>query len=251
MKDITPILCSLGLLESEIKTYMAALKNGASTVLDISKKTKLSRQATYVAIDGLVQRGLMSSSLQGKKRFYAAEHPDKLLAYAKRKKLELEDRVADLERMVPQLELRMGGDKPVVRVYEGKEGIKAIIEDIGTTDFEKFWEITDVDAMYQVITADDLKGLRGRLKQQVSSAEGLYSGSLLEKTHSNSKRYILPNHESGFNSHIAIHGDKIQMVTFEGKMFSVIVESASLSAALKILFEYALKQAEAQDLPEQ
>jgi len=58
MRNITPILQSLGLLESEVKTYETLLHHGAMTVIDISKRTKLSRQATYVAISGLTDRGL-------------------------------------------------------------------------------------------------------------------------------------------------------------------------------------------------
>jgi len=70
MKDITPILKSLGLLDSEVKTYLASLENGPETVLDLAKLTKLSRQAVYSAIDALTERGLMSSALRGKKRYY-------------------------------------------------------------------------------------------------------------------------------------------------------------------------------------
>lgn len=240
MKKIAEILQSLGLLDSEVKTYMAALQNGASTVLELSKETSLSRQATYVAIDGLVKRGLMSSALQGKKRFYAAEHPDKLLAYAKRKTHELNEQVSDLERLVPDLELKMGGDRPVVRVYEGKEGIKAIIEDMKVTNTKKIVEITDVDAMFKVLSPEDLKSMRLELRRRGAVVEGLYSGVGTDSPTVEANRLVLTDEDSNFQSHIAVDGDKIQLVTFKGKMISVIVDSEALASTMRILFKYAL-----------
>src|SRR5512142_2814354 len=130
MKDIAPILKSLGLLDSEVKTYLKALENGPGTVLDLAKSTNLSRQAVYVAINSLTERGLMSSALRGKKRFYAAEHPSKLLEYAKRRNEEMKAQTQDLERLLPEIEMQAGGERPVVKLFEGREGLKAIIADL-------------------------------------------------------------------------------------------------------------------------
>ena len=114
MSDIRTILTSLGLLESEVKTYLAALGLGPSTVIALSKATKLSRQAIYDALSALVEHGIMSSVLKGKKRHYLAEHPDTLLAYAKKRKSDLGVQVKNLKRLVPILTLHLGGDRPVV-----------------------------------------------------------------------------------------------------------------------------------------
>lgn len=243
MTNIKEILQSLGLLESEVHTYLAAFQNGASTVLELSKRTKLSRQATYLAVDALVQRGLMSTSMQGKKRFYSAEHPAKLLAYAKRKNSEMQEKIGDLERLIPKLELQMGGEKPVVRIYEGKEGIKAIIEDMKTSRGKDIVEITDVGAMFQVLSPEDLKSMRLELKRRGVTVRGLYSGTSSSENIVQADRYVLPAGEDGFQSHIGIDGNKIQLVTFKGKLISVIVESEGLAQALRILFAYAFQGA--------
>lgn len=241
MKDIAPILRSFGLLESEIKTYMAALENGSGTVLDLAKLTKLSRQAVYVAIDALTARGLMSSALRGKKRFYAAEHPDKLLAYARRHENEVKEKMKDLERILPEIELQIGGERPVVRVFEGKEGMRAIIEDMRMTRSKESVEISDLEAMYKVLTPDDLKAMRIEVKKSGSHVRGLYAGTPGEKVVS-VDRFSLPKEFWGFKSNIGIYGeDKIALVTFEGKMYSVVIESKALTKALRTLFELAFK----------
>lgn len=245
MKDIAPILQSLGLQGSEIKTYLTALERGPSTVIDLSKATKLSRQATYVAIETLEKRGLMSSVLHGKKRFYAGEHPEKLLAYAKRHEIEMQGRVRDLERMLPELELQIGGEKPMVRVFEGKEGIREIIEDIRTSVDKDSVEITDYDAMHTILTPDDLEGLRNEIQKRGITIRTMLAGETVPTAFKKkSERYILPKEFFGFHSNIGIYGNKIAMVTFEGKMYSVLIESAPLVSALRVLFGLALKGAE-------
>lgn len=248
MKDISSLLQTLGLLESEIKTYETALHLGPSTVLDLTKKTKLSRQATYVAINRLVDLGIMSSVLVGKKRFFAAEHPEKLLAYAKRHSAELSERVKDLETMLPELALRMGGNRPIVRLFEGKEGLKAIIEDMRLADFNEIVEIADADALYHVLTQEDLAPLRAELKKRRVKVKGLYTGTPKENN-VGADRIALPEKYKDFKADIGIYGDRIELITFEGKMYAVIIENKALAETLRILFELAFENAEKNNPP--
>ena len=244
MKDIAPILRSLGLLDSEIKTYRAALEKGPQTVIDLSKLTKLSRQATYVAMEALTERGLMSSVLRGKKRFYAAEHPSKLLAYAKRHQADVADHVNDLERTLPELELQIGGERPVVKVYEGKEGIRAALEELTKAGAYSapLDEITDLDAMFSVLQPEDLKPYRDQTSKKDVQIRSLLAGeprSPLSKV----DRIVLPKELTGFKTNITLFERYIYLVTFEGKMFSVLIESPALAKTMRILYDMAFKEA--------
>lgn len=247
MKDISPILKALGLLDSETKLYLRALEDGPGTVLDLAKATGLSRQAIYVAIESLTLRGLMSSALRGKKRFYAAEHPDKLLDYAKRRDAEMRERVQDLERLLPELELRVGGEKPIVKLFEGKQGLRAVILDMQASKAKDNLEIADLEAMRAVLKPEDLEPMRKELKKLGAHVRGIYAGEPSGKTLP-SERFFLPASAGGFKSNVTVYGDKVAMVTFEGKLYSVIIESAALAKALKTLFRLALEGG-AKDLP--
>lgn len=242
MKDIRPILHTLGLLDSEIKTYLAALEHGPGTVIDLTKATRLSRQAVYVAIETLTKRGIMTSVEQGKKKFFMAEHPSKLLAYARRREVEMKEHIQDLERSVPELELEMGGEKPVVKVFEGKEGIRAMIEEMKTSARSDSKEIADLEAMYKVLTPEDLLPLRLALKKLGVKNQGLYTGEPSKKV-MDVERHILPKEFSNFHSNITILDNKIFLVTFEGKMTSVIIESGPLAKAMGVLFHFAFQSA--------
>ncbi len=239
MKDIAPILRSLGLADSEVRTYMAALEGGAQTVLELAKKTKLSRQATYVAIDALTERGLMTTRQEEKRNYYMAEHPDKLLAYAKRRESEMHEKISDLERSIPSLELQIGGERPVVKMYEGKEGIRAIIEDTRQMKPKELYELTDGHAMLNTITYEDLQPYRDVLRGQRSSVSGLYAGESRGEGQLPGKRRFLPKEDWNFKSHIQVVKNKVTMVTFTGKLYSIVIDSKPIADAMRILFKYA------------
>ena len=239
MKDISKILGTLGFLDSEIKTYVSALSNGPSTVIELTKLTRLSRQATYVAIETLTDRGLMTSVVRGKKRYYQAEHPEKLLDYAKRRKLEVSEHVKDLERIVPDLELAIGGDGPMVKLFEGKDGLRAVLNEVKASKPKKVIEITDLDAMYSTLTTEDLSPLKNELNKIGTETMGIYYGEL--KGVRDAAKIVHVEKDLDFKTDITITENKVVMITFKGKMYSVIVDSKPLADTLRFVFESAFE----------
>lgn len=243
MKDISPILKSLGLADSEIKVYLTALDRGAGTAIDLAKQSRVSRQGVYLAIEELEKRGLMTSVVHGKKKMYSAEHPANLLDFAKRKQQEMAEQIGDLERTIPDLVLQMGGSKPIVKVYQGKEGIRAIVEVMKESGRSEFLEMTDLEAMYEVLSPEELKPLREVLSHLETSSKGMYVGNVVSSPRKDVERFILPDTYRGFKSHITIYTDKVILVTFDKRMTSLIIESPTLAKAMKTMFTLALETA--------
>jgi predicted DNA-binding transcriptional regulator len=243
MKDISPILKSLGFLESEIKTYLTALALGPSTVIDLTKRAQLSRQAIYVAIESLTERGIMSSTLVGKKRFYSAERPEKLLAYAKRRENEMNEHIKDLETALPELAMRVGGERPSVKVLEGKEGLRAYLVDLGKENPKMIHELTDREALLRVLNSEeDLGPVRKHLIKTNSFLKAMYTEPIIS-ARPNSEVYALPKEFIGFGADITVYGNTIVLVSFGEKMQTVIIEDGKMAAAMRILFEISLKEA--------
>lgn len=238
MKDFAQILKSLGLNDSELKTYLAALKHGASTVVELTKHTHLSRQAIYLAIESMTERGLMSSLLHGKKRLFTAEPPTKLLAYAKRKQTEMHERISDLEHSLPELELQIGGERPMVRMYEGKEAIRAYLADVQKDKPKEVYEIADLDALDLVLSKEDLDPVRGEIKRSNTKIVAFYSR---KSGYDGNGLHIhgMKTEHGGFKSNVTIYGDKIALVTLAGKVFSVIIEDKHIAEGLRALFALA------------
>ena len=87
-------LQQLGLSDKEAKTYLASLELGPVSVQEIAKKSGLKRPTVYFAIEQLIKMGLMSSFEKGKKRYFSAESPERLVSLItaqKRKATALEE----------------------------------------------------------------------------------------------------------------------------------------------------------------
>src|SRR3989338_1762047 len=243
MSDTVTLFRSLGFSEGERATYLTLLEMGASNVIDITKKSKLSRQTVYNSLDTLIEKGLISTVQKGKKKNYIAEDPEKILGYVRRKEHELAEQGRDFERMLPELKLKKSSSQTAVKVFEGREGALNVFMDMASTKDKDAYEIADLEALYSVFDEKDSSLIRKIL----SANKNIYFKAFLTgvprgKT-AGSERYFLPKEFNGFNTDVIICGDKIALISVEGKIQSVIIENASLAKTLKILFSIALRSA--------
>lgn len=112
-----------GLTKNENKVYLTLLKTGSSLVSDIARRTELHRRSTYDALDRLIEKGLVSYTIKSGKKYFQASNPDKILDLLKEKEEEI-------RQILPKLKEEFNREKPNVftEVYEGKEGLKNIME---------------------------------------------------------------------------------------------------------------------------
>ena len=124
-------LKELGLAEKEAKVFLASLELGSSAVQEIAKKAEINRATTYVIIEKLMKKGLMSSVEKGKKTFFQTEDPKRLLKLLEEQEESLKRKEEEFKKYLPELEtlFNIAEEKPKVRFFEGKEGLIAIRED--------------------------------------------------------------------------------------------------------------------------
>ncbi len=241
MNDIGKLFRTLGFSDGEKATYLTLLEMGASNVIDITKKSKLSRQTVYNSLDTLIEKGLISTVQKGKKKNYIAEDPEKILAYVRRKEHELAEQGRDFERMLPELKLKKSTSQTVVKVFEGKEGALAVLQDLASQKASEAYEIADLEALRTLFTDVDTKLIQKTLpKEKELIVKGFYVGKPLSER-GNTERHFLPDEFKGFNTDVIIYANKIALLNVEGKIYSVIIENAALADTLRILFKLALR----------
>lgn len=76
--DILETLTSLGLTQYEAQVYECLISEGELSPINIEKHTGLHRPFVYKAILGLIQKNLITSTPNGKRKNYIALSPDKL-----------------------------------------------------------------------------------------------------------------------------------------------------------------------------
>jgi sugar-specific transcriptional regulator TrmB len=116
-------LIKLGLTLHEANVYTAALQLGQTTALAISRKTGIKRTTVYDTLDSLTERGLIELQLKGLKRYFAPTNPDQFDKIISEQKKEYEQVLPDMLALY-----KMKGSKSQVRMYEGFEGVKTVLE---------------------------------------------------------------------------------------------------------------------------
>jgi sugar-specific transcriptional regulator TrmB len=127
MKNTTLIetIKKLGLDDSEARVYLSALGLGNTSALAIARSTGIKRPTVYTIIESLKQKGLMSTSVVGFKRFFNAADPKSL------EKM-VDERRADFKRALPELSALFGLKEQgsFIKYYEGLAGIKSVYDTI-------------------------------------------------------------------------------------------------------------------------
>jgi len=126
------ILKKLGLSDKEILVYTALLKSGSSSVRNIATKTEINRGTVYDVLKKLQEMGLVSYFHIKTKQKFVAENPDNLLKVLEDQENSLKKAKNNLSNLVPQLKSLQNKDNlaPVTKYYEGKQGIKMILDDV-------------------------------------------------------------------------------------------------------------------------
>jgi sugar-specific transcriptional regulator TrmB len=235
------IMREVGLLESEIKTYLAALRRGPSSVSDLAAYTNLTRQSIYNATSRLVSMGLMmikdSRGGQGK-AIYASENPRKLLICAEQRRREFDVMVDELESLMPDIEMYAGGEKPTVIVLEGHDGLCQAMSEIVESGSEGGFEMVDFACLQNILLPEQMEKLHSAVKNQTDrKLTGLYTRDTNPCVAQMVQRAaFLPESEDGFGSVLSVFNNKIVLVSFRGKMHTIIIEDENLAKAMKVLF---------------
>ena len=117
------VLQELGLSDAEAKVYLALLELGSSLAGPIIKKANLHRGTTYQILQRLKEKGLVSSVIKGKKQYFSAVEPQRLLDVLKQKE-------TNLKQILPGLnaKLKASKEKQEITVYHGVKGIRSVLD---------------------------------------------------------------------------------------------------------------------------
>lgn len=234
-------LQNLGLSEKESKVYLTSLQLGKSSVQNISKKSGVNRATTYVIINELIRKGLMSSSLEGKKQYFFAEAPEKLNILFRDQELEIRKKMEHLEKILPDLKTinTSSNGKPVVRFFEGKEGMRAIAEELfETKKDDSISMIYSYDKLLKMFSKEEIDSMRKRRQTRQIRAR-IITNDDQSQLKTDAKVIRLSSKKFNIESDIAIFGDKIRIVTQKENPVGVIIENREISKTLKILFDLA------------
>ncbi|MBI4919394.1 hypothetical protein HY837_05655 [archaeon] len=150
-----------GLSEKETKVYLTLLRIGSVTVNKIAEKADLIRTTTYDLLKGLREKGFVSSMVKNKILYFEAANPQKLIQFLEEKKRKVENILPQLKALKAELP-----QKPYVEVYEGKEGIKTVYQDI-LQEKKNLIAISNTHFIFRVLPFYAPHFIKQRLKSKI------------------------------------------------------------------------------------
>ncbi len=240
-------LQSIGLSKKEAAVYSTLLTLGPASVQSIARKSGIARGTTYIVIKDLIQRGLVSVKKDHKRRLFFAEHPERLIGMLEKQRTHIESNIMTAERLLPVLHatMRTQQEKPIVRYYEGKEGLQLMRQEMvmHSKSGDTWLNFAPVDALERTFGFNDMvcttrirKGITSRTIAFTSSEK--MRRTLLEKSRKErSERKFFFDSQYTFDSGLTIFCDRIALGCFQGNLGGIIIESPSLAALLRQCFE--------------
>lgn len=115
----TKLLEEIGLTPKEVDVYLALMQSKSSSIFNLMNRAKVSRKSIYEILQKLLDKGLVSYTIQDNKKIFEAVSPERLVEIVKEKE-------ANIQSMLPELMKRyQKNEKDVkVEVFLGTEGMK-------------------------------------------------------------------------------------------------------------------------------
>lgn len=241
----------LGLGKNEAKVYLALLQMGETTMAELVKRLELPRSTCYLLIESLGKKGLITQTKRGKRTYLAAASPEKLRSLVIEKEQETKEQRQFVESILPQLiSLSHDKDRPKIQYFTGKEGVKAIFEDLLTSGEVKDYYIGSLEKVVDIVGERYMKNWMHRRVEA-----GIFSYGVRIKTEELPARAYRSSRKmmreirfapKDFESpqYIAIYGDNVAMISSKGEGFGLIIKSNDLAKTQKSLFDVLWKESE-------
>ncbi|MFA6198138.1 MAG: helix-turn-helix domain-containing protein [Patescibacteria group bacterium] len=242
---IKEALQQFGLSDKETAVYMATLEMGDATVQKIARKSNEKRPTTYVLLESLKQRGLVTEHVEKNSRHFYAAPPQTLLHILKDQQRHLERQEFSITKIIPELETlyNLSDRKPKVQMYEGVDGLKAIYEDT-LRDNKEILAFTGVSEAVTRELADWLNAdyVARRVKKKVlAKVIAPDTGVALQYHKSDAKSAretrLVSAQKFPFTIEVNIYNHKVALVSFkENELIGVLIESPEIARTMRSIF---------------
>jgi sugar-specific transcriptional regulator TrmB len=240
----------IGLSDKEAALYLALLGFESATPSELSEKTGIKRTTVYVVLETLQKKGLVSEVPKGKISSFQAEPPERLETYVEQQRLRLEETAAKLVDLIPVIKglQREGGEKPIVKFYDGKDGILSMVEDfyIGTEEGGVALLIYPRALLDQTFP-ERQKYKDIRLKKHIHN-KVIYTdprgdapeGRMTERVRVDAEKYP-------FLCDIAIYRDRVRFSILGDPLSGISIRSKDVARTLQSLFQLAFENLKKND----
>jgi len=246
---LTKQLEKFGLSEKEAKVYVALIELEVATANEVAERAEVNRSSTYVVLDSLLNKGLVSISGDKTVKQYVATNPEIFLREIEEVIQEKNSIKESLAKILPELKAlhKDTKKKPKVRVFEGINGLRETYYEMMETDAKELRTYTRPENMFKILPdfkEQNAKRIEKGMVMKAINPKGVLTGTMMKHYPRPSKDEFvaIPKDQFGFNIDMAIYGDRVAFASPKDK-FGIIIESKEVAELLKDSFDLSWKGA--------
>jgi len=230
--DVKEALEKFGLDKNETAVYLACLQLSPALASAVAKIASIPRASIYDILERLMQKGIVSFSIQNGKKYFSAAPPEQLIKL-------LEDQKTALEQALDELKILQKKEEiaPKIQVYTGKEGLKTVLNDIVRTK-KTIYAYGAAGLSENALKWDFPKIIEARVK------EGIKFKVIFDKSFLAQEKKKLPLTEVRFISKsfedltfTEIYGNKVAIFIYSKSPSVVLIESEEVVKSYKRYFD--------------
>ena len=232
-----------GLSKKEVAVYLACLGIKKPTPQTIAKETGIPRPTVYRELESLVTKGLMGKIKENKHYIYVPEDPRSIVERLKLQADSVQNVMAELRDLAT-----IYRNRPTVRFFEGKEGVKQVFQDILHTGDKELLAFSSIRELLVAIPEYFNIFMKSRIRRRIMAriiSSKDKEGTELQNTSKTDFRKIkfIPDNLAKklgiIGGHMFIYRDRVALISFESDQTSVIIENQALANVQRSLFEIA------------
>ncbi len=237
------ILRDLDLHPTSSKIYRELLEHGETTPRILSERLHITRPSTYDHLTILKKKGLIVERKIENKAYFAVDDVRSIKSALSEKISTLTDHEKVFTTMLPELLKQTKTETPVIKFFEGKEGLHFIIHDLLWSKGETVYTMWPHEEMQKVIDKETLIRFNDRRIKDKITIHALWPQDMVPKGEyiwKNkdilTKRKYLPQ-GMDWKMGYTIYGDKVSFISSYKEVFGFIVQSKEFAALMRLQFE--------------
>jgi sugar-specific transcriptional regulator TrmB len=230
-------LVKAGLSPKEAAVYLANYELGEATASRISQKSGIKRPTTYIELEGLIKKGLVSQSKKRNLKYYTAQSPKVILSILDENKKELEQHLSSILSLGNAID-----KKPSVRYFEGEDGIKEAYRDTLATPNQ------EIQSWFSASSSLGSESFQEKYYIPERQRKNIWIRAILPNS-SELKPYLAKNNEQlrksrlidpkkyNLENEIILYSKNKTAILNYGDRLGVIIESPKIHDSIKQIFE--------------
>jgi len=237
-ENLIETLEDLGLSENESRVYFASLSLGSSTIQKIAKAAEIKRTTTYTVVESLQNKGLMNVNIEGLKKTFVAENPERLEVIVDQRKEKLHNQLPEFLSLY-----NLKGGESIVKYYEGKEAVKTVYEsnlrDIKPR--EEYMVISNSEKLFNLYGDWFPKFIERRGKLNINIRMILRNNETSREQKKYEKNFnqtirFLPN-ETELMTNLVVTPQRVLIHQLDSPIIGIVIENKSAIQMQQQLFE--------------